>query len=30
MARGLSADEARRAARREFGGIEQMREDHRD
>jgi putative ABC transport system permease protein len=27
---GLSAEEARRAARREFGGIEQMKEEHRD
>ena len=30
MARGLSPDEARRAARRLFGGIEQMKEEHRD
>ncbi len=27
---GLSADEARWAARRRFGGIEQMKEEHRD
>ncbi|WP_321475435.1 ABC transporter permease [uncultured Paludibaculum sp.] len=27
---GLSAEEARRAARRGFGGIEQMKEEHRD
>lgn len=27
---GLSAEEARRAARRSFGGIEQMKEEHRD
>ena len=27
---GLSAEEARRAARRRFGGIEQMKEEHRD
>lgn len=27
---GLSAEEARWAARRSFGGIEQMKEDHRD
>jgi putative ABC transport system permease protein len=27
---GLSAEEARWAARRRFGGIEQMREEHRD
>src|SRR5262245_7893290 len=30
MARGLSREQARRAARLEFGGIEQMREEHRD
>ena len=30
MARGLSPEEARRAARRSFGGIEQMKEEHRD
>ncbi len=30
MARGLSPDEARRAARRSFGGIEQVKEEHRD
>lgn len=30
MARGLSAEDARRAARRGFGGIEQMKEEHRD
>jgi predicted permease len=29
-AAGLSADEARLAARRAFGGIEQMKEEHRD
>jgi hypothetical protein len=27
---GLSAEEARYAARRRFGGIEQMKEEHRD
>ena len=27
---GLSDEEARRAARRRFGGIEQMKEEHRD
>jgi putative ABC transport system permease protein len=27
---GLSAEDARRAARRRFGGIEQMKEEHRD
>ncbi len=30
MARGLTPEEARQAARRNFGGIEQMKEDHRD
>jgi len=30
LARGLSADEARRAARRSFGGIAQVKEEHRD
>jgi putative ABC transport system permease protein len=30
IARGLTPEEARRAARRSFGGIEQMKEDHRD
>jgi putative ABC transport system permease protein len=30
MAAGLSPEEARREARRGFGGIEQMKEDHRD
>jgi predicted permease len=30
MARGLSPEEARRAARLRFGGIEQMKEEHRD
>jgi putative ABC transport system permease protein len=30
MARGLSPDEARLAARRSFGGIEQVKEEHRD
>jgi predicted permease len=30
LARGLSPQEARVAARREFGGIEQMKETHRD
>ena len=30
VARGLSPEEARRAARRSFGGIEQMKEEHRD
>ncbi len=30
IARGLTPEEARRAARRNFGGIEQMKEDHRD
>ena len=30
LARGLSPEEARRAARRSFGGIEQMKEEHRD
>jgi putative ABC transport system permease protein len=30
MAAGRSPDEARREARRGFGGIEQMKEDHRD
>ncbi|MEX2304193.1 MAG: permease prefix domain 1-containing protein, partial [Bryobacterales bacterium] len=30
IAAGLSADEARLAARRAFGGIEQMKEEHRD
>ncbi|MGO8736606.1 MAG: ADOP family duplicated permease [Terriglobia bacterium] len=30
MARGLSPEEARRAARRRFGGIDQMKEEHRD
>lgn len=29
-ARGLSPEEARREARRSFGGIEQMKENHRD
>ena len=27
---GLTPEEARQAARRNFGGIEQMKEDHRD
>lgn len=30
MARGLSPDEARRTARQSFGGIEQVKEEHRD
>ena len=30
MAAGLSPEEARREARRSFGGIEQMKEEHRD
>jgi putative ABC transport system permease protein len=30
IAAGLSPEEARREARRDFGGIEQMKEDHRD
>jgi predicted permease len=30
IAAGMSPEEARRQARRGFGGIEQMREDHRD
>jgi putative ABC transport system permease protein len=30
IARGLTPEEARHAARRSFGGIEQMKEDHRD
>jgi len=30
IAAGLSPEEARRGARRDFGGIEQMKEDHRD
>ena len=30
MARGLPAEEARRAARQSFGGIEQVKEEHRD
>ena len=30
LARGLSGEEARREARRKFGGIEQMKEMHRD
>jgi predicted permease len=30
VARGLSPDEARRAARRSFGGIAQVKEEHRD
>jgi predicted permease len=30
VAAGLSPEEARRQARSEFGGIEQMKEDHRD
>jgi len=30
MARGLSPEEARRAARLRFGGIERMKEEHRD
>src|SRR5947209_13258824 len=30
VAAGLSPEEARRQARRGFGGIEQMKEDHRD
>jgi putative ABC transport system permease protein len=30
VARGLSPEEARRAARLRFGGIEQMKEEHRD
>jgi putative ABC transport system permease protein len=30
VARGLSPEEARHAARRRFGGIEQMKEEHRD
>ncbi len=30
IAAGLSPEEARREARRHFGGIEQMKEDHRD
>src|SRR5580765_836376 len=28
--RGLTADEARNAARRAFGGVEQMKDRHRD
>ena len=30
IAAGLSPEEARREARHRFGGIEQMKEDHRD
>ena len=30
LARGLSPEDARREARRSFGGIEQMKEEHRD
>jgi putative ABC transport system permease protein len=30
LAAGLTPEEARRAARRNFGGIEEMKEDHRD
>ena len=30
IAAGMSPEEARRAARRSFGGIEQMKEEHRD
>ena len=30
IARGLTPEEARQAAQRSFGGIEQMKEDHRD
>jgi predicted permease len=30
MRRGLGADEARLAARREFGGVDQLREEYRD
>ena len=30
LARGLSAEEARRAARQSFGGIAQVKEEHRD
>ena len=30
MARGLTAAEARREARRQFGGVEQMKETHRE
>ena len=30
IALGLTPDEARHAAHRNFGGIEQMKEDHRD
>ena len=30
IAAGKSSEEARREARRGFGGIEQMKEDHRD
>ncbi|HZT30930.1 MAG TPA: ABC transporter permease [Bryobacteraceae bacterium] len=30
LARGLSAEEARRAARLRFGGVEKMKEEHRD
>ncbi len=30
LARGLPAEEARRAARRSFGGIDQMKEEHHD
>ena len=30
LARGLSPEEARRAARLRFGGIERMKEEHRD
>ena len=30
IAQGLAPEEARQAARRSFGGIEQMKEDHRD
>src|SRR5664279_2024005 len=30
ISRGLTPEEARQAARRSFGGIEQMKEDHRD
>ena len=30
LAAGLSPEEARRAARQRFGGVEQMKEDHRD
>lgn len=30
VAKGLSRDEARLAARRAFGGVEQVKEQHRD